>query len=65
MDRATLASSIDQTLLKPTVGYQAAAQWLAGSAAHGFAALCVSPFLVALTSQHVAGTGTLVAVRGR
>lgn len=60
MDRATLALAIDQTLLKPTVGYQKAAEWMEASSGHGFASLCVSPFLVPLASQVLAGTGTLV-----
>ncbi len=60
MDRETLARAIDQTLLKPTVGYQRAAGWMDASAAAGFAALCVSPFLVPLASQRCAGTSTLV-----
>lgn len=60
MDRATLAMHIDQTLLKPTVGYKGAAEWMEASAQAGFAALCVSPFLVPLATQRLAGTGTLV-----
>jgi deoxyribose-phosphate aldolase len=60
MDRATLAKAIDQTLLKPTVGYQGAADWMESSAEKGFAALCVSPFLVPLAAQRLAGTGTRV-----
>jgi deoxyribose-phosphate aldolase len=60
MDRATLAKSIDQTLLKPTVGYQKAAEWMEAAAPQGFAALCVSPFLVPLAAQKLAGTSTLV-----
>lgn len=60
MDRATLARAIDQTLLKPTVGYQKAAEWMEAAAGHGFASLCVSPFLVPLASQVLAGTTTLV-----
>lgn len=60
MDRETLARAIDQTLLKPTVGYQGAAGWMDASATAGFAALCVSPFLVPLASQRLAGTLTRV-----
>lgn len=60
MDATTLARVIDQTLLKPTVGYQGAASWLEDSADRGFAALCVSPFLVPLAAQRLAGTGTAV-----
>lgn len=60
MDRETLAKAIDQTLLKPTVGYQGAAGWIESSSDAGFAALCVSPFLVPLASQRLAGTSTVV-----
>lgn len=60
MDRITLAKMIDQTLLKPTVGYQHASPWMEASAGLGFASLCVSPFLVPLAAQRLAGTGTLV-----
>ena len=60
MDRIQLAKAIDQTLLKPTVGYQAGAAWIEASAGAGFATLCVSPFLVPLAAQRLAGTGTLV-----
>lgn len=60
MDTITLAKAIDQTLLKPTAGYQHAATWMKSSADKGFASLCVSPFLVPLASQMLAGTGTLV-----
>lgn len=60
MDTATLAAAIDQTLLKPTVGYQAAATWIDSSADRGFASLCVSPFLVPVAAQRLAGTSTVV-----
>lgn len=60
MDAATLASMLDQTLLKPTVGFAEAARWMDASATSGFATLCVSPFLVPLASQRLAGTGTAV-----
>jgi len=60
IDRVSLAAAIDQTLLKPTVGYNEAAEWIERSAEQGFAALCVSPFLTALASQRLAGTGTRV-----
>lgn len=60
MDLATLAATIDQTLLKPTVGYQGASTWMEASARRGFASLCVSPFLVPLASQVLAGTSTKV-----
>ncbi len=60
IDRSTLASSIDQTLLKPTVGFKEAAAWMEGSADSGFASLCVSPFLVPLAAEVLAGTPTRV-----
>lgn len=60
IDIAELAASIDQTLLKPTVGHQEAAAWMESNREFGFATLCVSPFLVPLAAQRLAGTGTLV-----
>ena len=60
MDRSTLASMIDQTLLKPTVGFAGGREWIEASGNAGFAALCVSPFLVPLASQLLAGTTTRV-----
>ena len=60
MDRASLARTMDQTLLKPTVGLADARTWMEASAGQGFASLCVSPFLVPLAAEVLAGTGTLV-----
>lgn len=60
MDRESLAGKIDQTLLKPTAGYQTAGAWIEASAGQGFASLCVSPFLVPLAAQRLAGSGTAV-----
>jgi deoxyribose-phosphate aldolase len=60
VDVVTLASALDQTLLKPTVGFAEAARWIESSRDAGFASLCVSPFLVPLASQHLAGTSTAV-----
>jgi len=60
MDRATLVSSIDQTLLDPTVGFGQGAAWIERNACLGFASLCVSPFLVAVAAQKLAGTATKV-----
>ncbi len=60
MDAQTLAGHIDQTLLKPTVGFAAAAEWMDANAGAGFAALCVSPFLVPLAAQKLADTKTAV-----
>ncbi len=59
-DIAALAATLDQTLLKPTAGFSDAAAWMESSRDAGFASLCVSPFLVPLASQHLAGTSTVV-----
>ncbi len=60
MDTATLARAIDQTLLAPTAGYAEASAWMDSVRDAGFATLCVSPFLVPLAAQKLAGTDTLV-----
>ena len=61
MDAATLASMIDQTLLKPDGrACREAAAWMEANRDQGFAALCVSPFLVPLATQHLAGSSTRV-----
>lgn len=60
MDERTLASYIDQTLLKPTVGLAEAGEWMEANREFGFATLCVSPFLVPLASQRLAGSATAV-----
>ncbi len=57
---AALAASLDQTLLKPTAGFAEAASWMEASRDAGFASLCVSPFLVPLAAEHLAGTSTKV-----
>lgn len=59
-DLTMLARALDQTLLKPTVGFREAAAWMDASAERGFASLCVSPFLVPLAAQRLAGTETVV-----
>lgn len=59
-DIATLAAAIDQTLLRPTAGMSEAASWMEESRDRGFATLCVSPFLVPLAAQRLAGTVTAV-----
>ncbi len=59
-DVAALAASLDQTLLKPTAGFGEAAEWMEASREAGFASLCVSPFLVPLATEHLAGTSTKV-----
>ncbi|HEX9092711.1 MAG TPA: deoxyribose-phosphate aldolase [Coriobacteriia bacterium] len=58
LDGPTLAAMIDQTLLKPTAGYATAAAWIEKMRDAGFATLCVSPFLVPLVAQRLAGTCT-------
>jgi deoxyribose-phosphate aldolase len=60
MDRATLAGMLDQTLLKPTAGYNTARDWMERQRGAGFATLCVSPFLVPLAFELLAGTATRV-----
>ena len=60
MEAATLAAHIDQTLLKPTAGFAEGAAWIDASRDAGFATLCVSPFLVPLAAQRLAGTTTKV-----
>lgn len=57
---AEIISAIDQTLLKPTVGFAEGARWIEEMRGFGFATLCVSPFLVPVASQHLAGTTTRV-----
>jgi deoxyribose-phosphate aldolase len=58
VDAAEFASLIDQTLLKPTVGFAAGAAWVEANRSRGFATLCVPPFLVPITAQRLAGTST-------
>jgi deoxyribose-phosphate aldolase len=60
MDMRELAATIDQTLLKPTVGQRAAREWMLQQRDAGFASLCVSPFLVPTAAEVLAGTGTKV-----
>jgi deoxyribose-phosphate aldolase len=60
MQLVQLAASIDQTLLKPTVGLGEAAEWMESNRDLGFATLCVSPFLTALAAQRLAGSNTQV-----
>ncbi len=57
---AALAASMDQTLLKPTVGFAEGAAWIEANRDRGFASLCVSPFLVPIAAQRLAGTTTAV-----
>jgi len=60
VETSVLAAAIDQTLLKPTAGFAEAGAWMDASRDAGFASLCVSPFLVPLAAQKLAGTDTLV-----
>lgn len=60
MTIASLAATMDQTLLKPTAGFSAGAAWIEKNRGHGFASLCVSPFLVPIAAQRLAGTATKV-----
>jgi len=55
-----LAAAMDQTLLKPTIGFTEGAAWIEANRDMGYASLCVSPFLVPVAAQRLAGTGTLV-----
>ena len=57
-DVSALAQSIDQTMLKPTVGPQEATKWIVANRDHGFATLCVSPFLVPTAADLLAGSAT-------
>jgi deoxyribose-phosphate aldolase len=55
-----LAAAMDQTLLKPTIGFTEGAAWIEANRDMGYASLCVSPFLVPVAAQRLAGTSTLV-----
>jgi len=55
-----LAASMDQTLLKPTIGFAEGAAWIEANRDMGYASLCVSPFLVPVAAQLLAGTDTAV-----
>ena len=59
-DVHALAARIDATLLSPTAGLAAASAWLEEQRPHGFAAVCVAPFVVPLASELMAGSPTLV-----
>lgn len=58
VDLITLAQSIDQTMLKPTVGLTAGAEWIAANADRDFATLCVSPFLVPMAAGFLTSSKT-------
>ena len=55
-----LAGTMDQTLLKPTVGFTEGAKWIEENRDKGYASLCVSPFLVPVATQLLAGSETRV-----
>jgi deoxyribose-phosphate aldolase len=60
VDAATLAASIDQTLLRPTAGFADTDAWCAANAGLGFATLCVAPAAVPLAVKHVGDGPTRV-----
>lgn len=60
IDIQALAASMDQTLLKPTVGFTEGAKWIEANRDKGYASLCVSPFLVPVAAQLLAGSTTRV-----
>lgn len=60
VDTATLASHIDQTLLKPTAGFAEGAKWIEANRDLGFASLCISPFLSPLAAQRLFDSPTKV-----
>ncbi len=60
MDSVDLASKIDQTLLKPTIGFAQGNDWIESNRDSGFATLCISPFLVPVAAQKLAGSKTVV-----
>ena len=56
----SLAAAMDQTLLKPVVGFGEGRRWIEANRNNGFASLCVSPFLVPVAAQLLAGDKTVV-----
>jgi deoxyribose-phosphate aldolase len=60
VDVEALARMLDQTLLKPTVGLKEGRAWIDRNAVSGYAALCVSPFLVPAAAERLAETPTAV-----
>ena len=60
MSIQTLAAAMDQTLLKPTIGFAEGAAWIEANRDMGYASLCVSPFLVPVAAQLLAGSSTAV-----
>jgi deoxyribose-phosphate aldolase len=60
LDAATLASHMDMTMLKPTVGFAEGAEWIEANRVRGFATLCLSPFLVPLAAMRLFDSTTRV-----
>ena len=60
VDSAALARSIDQTMLKPTIGHEAGTVWIRANRGHHFATLCVPPFLVAAAADALVAVDTAV-----
>jgi len=60
VDRAELAATIDQTLLRREVGPVEARAWIEQQSGLGFATLCVSPFAVPIAAEVLSGTATRV-----
>ncbi|MFM2125333.1 MAG: deoxyribose-phosphate aldolase, partial [Acidobacteriota bacterium] len=61
MDRATVASCIDHTLLKPDAGGAAVRALCQEAAEYGFGAVCVNPYWVAVAAAELAGSAVKVA----
>lgn len=60
MDARALAATIDQTMLKPTMGEREARAWMVAQRAAGFASLCITPALVPVAAEVLSGTCTRV-----
>jgi deoxyribose-phosphate aldolase len=58
--KATLAKTIDHTLLKAIATAQAVRELCAEARKFGFASVCVNPFWVELCSKELSGSGILV-----
>lgn len=61
MDRSTVASLIDHTLLKPEATREAIVRLCREARDHRFGAVCVQPYWVRLAAKEIAGTGVKVA----
>lgn len=60
IDRKTLASMIDHTLLKPTAEKKDVVELCRQAKEHGFASVCVNPWFVKLAADELKGTGVKV-----